>query len=146
MRRAMIDRNSFGKKWEERTVTSSAELYAVVAKWARQRTADFRTGNVPHLFAKVRVAGSNPVVRSQKVLVGSYFRDHSRSPPRAVAHGLPMACPWFHGSMAPSHRGADPVHGGQRGPSTYLTLQDADPVRGRHCPGTCLTLEGPPIG
>jgi len=41
-------------------------------------------------FAKVRVAGSNPVVRSAKVLVDSLFRGSFWVSVWAVAHGLPM--------------------------------------------------------
>jgi hypothetical protein len=52
-------------------------------------SADWPDGS-RHL-AKVRVAGSNPVVRSNRALREQGFRPPWRSSARWLAHGLPMA-------------------------------------------------------
>jgi hypothetical protein len=121
-----------GKKWEERRVTSSAEAYRVVPKWAAQRQRDFRTSALPH-FCQGEGRGFESRRPLAKNLLDSYFGGHSRFLSRAVTHGLPTACPSLaHGSMVP-RLGAPTRSMVDNRPSTYLTLSG----RG---PGTWATL------
>jgi hypothetical protein len=61
---------------------------------------------IARFFAKVRVAGSNPVVRSKNRRSGTHFD----SPSFSSAHQLPIACPSRRMTLTPIRRGSSELH------------------------------------
>jgi hypothetical protein len=86
-----------GTSWGLRRGNRWHEVAAIGTKWLVKRSYTLVTSEADHLFAKVRVAGSNPVVRSQKKCWWIAIFGAVLGPCLAR---LPTVCPWLaHGPM-----------------------------------------------